>query len=462
VCGILLLLLFFGVSITSCTSGNIREISNQLHTNFNMNNNYVNAYWKFDDCSGTTLSDSSGHNNVGTIIGPIWTIEGYSNCSLDFDGINDYVNLDAHSENLGFNKTDDLIFSAFFNSTSTQEGHIYCMSDSVLMQNMEFSVGFNSNGNIIVYLWDFSCGITLTSTDVYNDRLWHNVKIFYHGSTAKSIVEIYVDNNFDTGIEKSICSFYDYEFKRAKIGRRAAESTKYFNGLIDETKIIKYPGGNEEPNKPVIEGPMSGEIGETLSYLFVTTDNEEDDIFYMIDWGDGYITNWIGPEESGDVINRSHVYSENGSYEINAKAKDFWNEGAWSNPFLVEIGNLAPTTPDINGPTIGTPGEEYNYSFVSNDPEGDEVWYDIKWGDGDSITDKGPYPSGTEQIESHTWNEKGDFMIEVRARDTYGGYSDWGQFEVKMPRNIDFNLNLFWEVIGRFPLLEWILTILIK
>jgi len=49
------------------------------------------GYWKFDEGSGTTASDSSGNNNHGTLVnGPTWTT-GKVGQALEFDGGDDIV-----------------------------------------------------------------------------------------------------------------------------------------------------------------------------------------------------------------------------------------------------------------------------------------------------------------------------------------------------------------------------------
>ena len=105
-----ILVLFIGASVAPSISGVTEKISEQsvieFPTNFPMNNNYVNGYWKFDECSGDIAYDSSGHDYDGTIFEATWK-DGYSGCALLFDGINDYVSLDDFSESLGFNKTDE-------------------------------------------------------------------------------------------------------------------------------------------------------------------------------------------------------------------------------------------------------------------------------------------------------------------------------------------------------------------
>ncbi len=55
------------------------------------------AWWKFDETSGTTASDSSGNNYTGTLVnGPVWTTGKIGN-ALSFDGVNDYVSANIPS-----------------------------------------------------------------------------------------------------------------------------------------------------------------------------------------------------------------------------------------------------------------------------------------------------------------------------------------------------------------------------
>ncbi len=51
------------------------------------------AYWNMNAGSGSSVADSSGNNNNGTISGATWTSLGVSGAALNFDGVNDYVNV---------------------------------------------------------------------------------------------------------------------------------------------------------------------------------------------------------------------------------------------------------------------------------------------------------------------------------------------------------------------------------
>jgi hypothetical protein len=50
------------------------------------------GYWNFDEGEGTVLNDKTNNDNDGTIYGATWT-EGVCGSALDFDGMDDYVEL---------------------------------------------------------------------------------------------------------------------------------------------------------------------------------------------------------------------------------------------------------------------------------------------------------------------------------------------------------------------------------
>ena len=44
-------------------------------------------------------------------------------------------------------------------------------------------------------------------------------------------------------------------------------------------------------------------------------------LYCQWDWGDGNITEWLGPYPSGSIISASHTWTHVGVYEIRAKIK---------------------------------------------------------------------------------------------------------------------------------------------
>jgi hypothetical protein len=110
-----------------------------------------------------------------------------------------------------------------------------------------------------------------------------------------------------------------------------------------------------------------------------------------------------------------------------------------------------PLPPEINGTTNGRAGVEYDYTFVTTDPDDDDVYYYIDWDDGQVEEWIGTFESGEEITVSHTWDEKGEYVIKAKAKDILEAGSDWGTLEVEMPYN-SFTIESFLQkLVERFP-----------
>jgi hypothetical protein len=126
--------------------------------------------------------------------------------------------------------------------------------------------------------------------------------------------------------------------------------------------------------------------------------------------------------------------------------------------------SFAPTIPDISGPPSGKTGEQQDYTFSSSDPEGDDITYCIDWGDGTDEISIGPFPSGDEIKQSHTWDEDGTYTIKVKAQDKFGMESEWGELDVSMPKTKTYNLRILLQQFLEkhsylFSLLEQLLDV---
>ena len=198
-----------------------------------------------------------------------------------------------------------------------------------------------------------------------------------------------------------------------------------------------YFGSNQPPNKPTIDGPNEGVTGVDYEFTFVSSDPEDDNLYFYIDWNDGSIEEWIGPYNSDEAVTIGHTWTEQQTYEIKAKTKDTNNgESTWSEPFeIIILQNSPPAPPTINGNTRGKSGVEYNYYFVSNDPDNDKIFYYINWGDGNIEQWIGPYNSDEQITLNHSWAEKGTYVLFSKAKDVNGAESQVSTFEVSIHRN---------------------------
>jgi hypothetical protein len=98
-------------------------------------------------------------------------------------------------------------------------------------------------------------------------------------------------------------------------------------------KASDYPKIPETPS-----GPTLGEVDMECLFATSTTDPEEDNIFYLFDWGDGTDSDWIGQYGSGDTCEIPNTWDQPGAYCIKAKAKDVHGyESDWSDSLYVTI-----------------------------------------------------------------------------------------------------------------------------
>ena len=102
------------------------------------------------------------------------------------------------------------------------------------------------------------------------------------------------------------------------------------------------------------------------------------------------------------------------------------------------------------------------YIPTPQNPDGDDVYYLIDWGDGTSSGWTEFVPSGTKVNQSHKWWWRGTYKVKVKAKDSYAAQSEWTILEVTMPRNKATVNSLLLRFLERFPLLEKVLLYLIK
>lgn len=87
--------------------------------------------------------------------------------------------------------------------------------------------------------------------------------------------------------------------------------------------------------------------------------------------------------------------------------------------------NNPPLAPTLSGPSSGLINVLYNYTLVTTDPDGDDVYYYVDWSDGTNSGWVGPFPSGMMVTLNHTWTHAGSFTIKAKAKDPAGLESAW-------------------------------------
>lgn len=203
--------------------------------------------------------------------------------------------------------------------------------------------------------------------------------------------------------------------------------------------IINPSSSNKAPNVPTTAGPTSGNVGQSLSYDFSASDPDNDQVKYMVDWGDG-VNQSTSLGASGWKASIAHSWSAQGKYDIKSKSIDAKGaESSWSTPLTVSIskssGGGPPTTPTIIGPAQGRPTNEYSFTISSTDPDGNKIMFTIDWGD--TKTDTTPYAaSGAATTIKHAWASDGDYTVKAKAKDETGLESSWASITVHIATDV--------------------------
>lgn len=216
---------------------------------------------------------------------------------------------------------------------------------------------------------------------------------------------------------------------------------------------IKGVSSNQPPTADA-GGPYTGKIGTSIQ-LDGGNSSDSDGTIISYEW------DLDGDEEFDDATGITPVYtgSTAGTFIISLKVTDDDN-ATGIDETTVEINQDDPPEnhpPDRpvrpDGETSGKIGEKYRYTTMTSDQDDDEIWFKWDWGDGTSSEWIGPYTSRSVVETSHSWDDKDEYEIKVKAKDEHGMESEWSDpLEASMPMNkifnpfswlIDFTLEIF-------------------
>ena len=211
--------------------------------------------------------------------------------------------------------------------------------------------------------------------------------------------------------------------------------------------------------------PASSFVVENFSWVEFDFDDIEvtlGDTYYIVSYTTNATDNWY---LWGAKL--ANVYPD-GMPFVSLDDGTTWTEEVDADMTFITYGtdNTAPDAPLIDGQINGEAGQEYDYTFVATDPDGDDVYYWIQWGDGcPSVEWIGPYASGEVVTVSHAFELEGDFTISAKAKDVYGAEGDWGYLDVTMPVNQQlpqsrtFRMVLLQRIVQQLPLFQRLLGI---
>ncbi len=155
--------------------------------------------------------------------------------------------------------------------------------------------------------------------------------------------------------------------------------------------------------------------------------------------GGGILHYWrwnFGDNTTSSEQHPTHSYIFVGIYPVQLIVGDVNGKTSSITKNVTVSVNNPPYEPTITGPSLGIAGVSYTYHFKATDPDGNQIFYSIEWGDTTSLQTLGPYTSGDEAQGNHSWKRPGRYLMTVKSRDTHNAESNFTPFTVRIPLNI--------------------------
>ena len=228
----------------------------------------------------------------------------------------------------------DITASVKNNEASTYTGHI-----RVYVTECNSSMGWkDTTGHVYTFpLLDFAMdqGISVNSADTwtnevswdghnYNDGHGHNFGSIQAGNIE--VIAVVFNSQSHQGYSKPPSG---YPF------------TAYW--VDNATGVLVGGAPPDAPNTPPApSGPYSGLVNVGYNFTALTTDPQNDPLYYYFDFGDGTNSGWVGPYNPGVSGTANHAWTHGGSFNVKVKAKDTGShESAYSPTHGITI--TAPT-----------------------------------------------------------------------------------------------------------------------
>ncbi|KAA9340723.1 LamG-like jellyroll fold domain-containing protein [Adhaeribacter soli] len=216
------------------------------------------GHWKFDESSGTVVSDASEYLNHGSMVGTPTKSTGITGLAINLNGTDQYVTV---PNNASLNITKQITLSAWIKPSRTGVSQVI-MKKAITDKNNGYELALTSSGLIFVRFNQDSNGDTyrLNSTAVHpsDGNTWMHVAATYNGSVLK----LYIN-----GTEHKTKTFSSPPTIKTNtlplaIGAQSNGSNP-FQGAIDDARVYNIALSPAEinalatipPSKPTLVSP---------------------------------------------------------------------------------------------------------------------------------------------------------------------------------------------------------------
>jgi len=210
------------------------------------------AYWSFDNSSDVGYDDS-GNGHQGTNYGATWISDGISGGALDFDGVDDYVNISDASDFVFANQS--LTYTAWVKIADDADVYRYFVYAGATTSAEKLALALcktrsgNSEfvGKMIMNLRNGDPVAYYAASLDNGETLPKNQWIFLAGVVDyPNSIKLYVNGELQESVDCPDFNMADAQQFQLNIGRAAFGQTSFHNSYIDEVRIYERPLSEEE------------------------------------------------------------------------------------------------------------------------------------------------------------------------------------------------------------------------
>lgn len=216
----------------------------------------LRAHYRFNENSGTTTADSSGNGNTGTLTsGPIWAAGRY-NSGIDFDGVDDFVNVpDSSSLDLGNTGT----MMAWVNVDTANWNGVIAKANVNNDNQHAYTIEITPSNSVECKLGNGAANVNVNGGNVALNT-WTHIACSWDGTT----VRLYINGGTPITGAQTVSPYNNNA--PLKIGTwGAVGSGDEFDGTIDEVRLYDRALSLAE-----ITDAMNN-VGGTQSYALTVT-----------------------------------------------------------------------------------------------------------------------------------------------------------------------------------------------
>ncbi|VIO79406.1 Exoglucanase B [Bradyrhizobium ivorense] len=344
----------------------------------------ITAGYAFNEASGPTTADASGHGIVGTLTnGPTFTAGKYGN-AIALDGTNDFVNLGnpAALQFTGSMTISAWVFASSFpgddaavvsKRTSSESGYQLDLTADTGVRTIGFKLTSSSGGTMFRY------GATALQTNT-----WYHIAGVYNAATQT--LNVYLNGVLDNGqLLGTVTNSQQNSTANVNIGRRAGATGFEFPGRIDDVRVADHaltqdqiqtdmvtplggttppPSDTTPPN--VALTPPAAIVSGTVNLAATASDNVGvAGVKFLLEGN-----TQIGAEDTTSPygVSWNTTTASNGIHSLTAQARDAATNVATSTAFTVTVDNQAPTgTVVINGNAAATNNTAVTLTLSASD-----------------------------------------------------------------------------------------------